>query len=75
MQDAFLRYCTVDIGLRSLTLGLGRGMIDRMPNARHDMVLLRLRGGQDLLLSPEYNRDLVDHIGRLLRRKEESSSS
>ena len=75
MQDAFLRFCTVDIGLRSFTFGLGRGMIDRMPNARHDMVLLRLREGQDLLLSPEYNRDLVDHIGRLLRRKEESSSS
>ena len=48
-------------------------MIDRMPNARHDMVLLRLREGEDLLLSPEYNRDLVDHIGRLLRRNEEQT--
>lgn len=74
MQEAFLRFCTVDIGLRSFTFGLGRGMIDRMPNARHDMVLLRLREGQDLLLSPEYNREMVDYIGRMLRRKEEQAS-
>lgn len=74
MQEAFLRFCTVDIGLRSFTFGLGRGMIDRMPNARHDMVLLRLREGQDLLLSPEYNREMVDYIGRMLRRKEEQTS-
>lgn len=74
MQEAFLRFCTVDIGIRSLTFGLGRGMIDRMPNARHDMVLLRLREGQDLLLSPEYNQEMVDAIGRMLRRREEQVS-
>ena len=66
----YLRFCTVDIGLRSFTMGLGRGMIDRMPKARHDMVLLRLNNGQDLLLAPEYNQDLVHSIVRLLRRSE-----
>ena len=67
----YLRFCTVDIGLRSFTLGFGRGMIDRMPKARHDMVLLRLNNGNDLLLAPEYNQDLVHSIVRLLRKSEE----
>ncbi|MEO8588688.1 MAG: hypothetical protein ABI432_04915 [Flavobacteriales bacterium] len=65
---AFTRFCTVDIGLRSFTLGVGRGMIDRMPNAKHDLVLLRLRNGEDHLLSPQYNQDLVEIIGRMLRK-------
>lgn len=68
----YLRFCTVDIGLRSFTLGLGRGVIDRMPKARHDMVLLRLNNGQDLLLAPEYNQDLVHSIVRLIRKSEEA---
>lgn len=70
-QEAYLRFCTVDIGLRTYTFGLGRGVIDRMPNARHDMVLLRMRKGSDLLLSPEYNQEMVDAISRMLRRREE----
>ncbi len=74
MEDAFLRFCTVDIGLRSLTFGLGRGMIDRMPNAKHDMVLLRMREGSDLLLSPEYNQEMVDHIVRMLRRRDDGTA-
>lgn len=67
----FVRYCSVDIGMTTLTLGFGRSLIDRLPNAKHDLVLLRLRNGEDLLLSPQYNQDLVDsinqrayHIGR-----------
>jgi hypothetical protein len=43
---------------------MGRAVIDRLPNARHDLVLLRLRTGEDLLLSPQYNQDLVDALSR-----------
>ncbi len=75
MQRGFLRFCTVDIGLRTFTFGLGRGVIDRMPNARHDMVLLRLRNGKDVLLSPEYNQEMVDYLVRMLRRQEEAKQS
>lgn len=71
VHDEYLRFCTVDIGLRTYTFGLGRGMIDRMPKARHDMVLLRMRKGSDLLLSPEYSQEMVDAIGRILRRRDE----
>lgn len=66
---AFTRFCTVDIGLTSFTLGLGRTVIDRLPNARHDLVLLRLRNGDDLLLSPQYNQDLVDSLSRRLSER------
>lgn len=68
----FTRFCTVDIGLRSFTFGLGRSLIDRMPNAKHDLVLLRLRDGTDHVLSPQYNQDLVTSIGRLQRRPTEA---
>lgn len=71
---AFLRYCTVDIGLRTFTFGLGRGLIDRMPDARHDMLMLRLKHGNDLLLSPEYNQDMLESIARMLRRSSERAS-
>lgn len=63
-ERAYVRYCSVDIGLRSLSMGLGRRMIDRMKNARHDLVLLRLRNGDDHLLSPIHNQDLVAGINR-----------
>ena len=66
----FMRYCTVDIGLTSFTFGLGRRMIDRMPDAKRDLVLLRLRGGEALLLSPMYNHDLVESLGRVLQERE-----
>jgi hypothetical protein len=64
MAKGFVRFCTVDIGLTTFTFGLGRSVIDRLPNARHDLVLLRLRSGEDLLLSPQYNQDLVDLLSR-----------
>jgi hypothetical protein len=60
----FVQFSSVDIGLNSLTLGLGRAMTDRMPNARHDLVLLRLRSGGTFFLSPLYNQDFVAMIGR-----------
>lgn len=62
-----LRFCSVDIGVRSFTLGMGRRVIDRMPQAKNDLVLLRLRNGDDHLLSPQYNQDLVDSISRMVR--------
>lgn len=62
----FTRFCTVDIGLTTFTLGIGRSVIDRMPNARHDLVLLRMRSGEAVLLSPLYNQDLLDTLGRRL---------
>lgn len=67
MVREFLRYCTVDIGVRSFSLGLGRRMIDRMPRARHDLVLLRLKNGSAVLLSPVHVQDMAHTIGRLLQ--------
>jgi hypothetical protein len=60
----FIRFCTVDIGITSLTMGIGRGVIDKLPLSKHDLVLLRLKDGTDLLLSPKYNQDLVDSVSR-----------
>ena len=66
-RRAFIRFCTVDIGIRTLSFGIGRHMIDRMPRAKDDLVLVRARDGRERLLSPIYNQDLVDNIGRLLQ--------
>lgn len=63
-KEEFMRFCTVDIGLSSLTLGVARSLIDRLPSAKNDLLLLRLRGGEDLLLSPAHAHDLVDTLGR-----------
>ncbi|MBP6391534.1 MAG: hypothetical protein KA175_08010 [Flavobacteriales bacterium] len=65
-EQAFVQFCSVDIGLRSFTFGLGRRLIDRMPNSKDDLVLLRLSGGRHLVLSPQYNQDLVDTLTRAL---------
>jgi hypothetical protein len=62
--EGFIRFATVDIGLTSFTLGLGRQMIDRMPDARKDLVLLRLRDGRTHILTPEYNQELISAVGR-----------
>lgn len=59
-----IRFVTVDIGLTSYTLGIGRRMTDRMPDARLDLVLLRLRNGDTHFLSPIYNQELVSAITR-----------
>lgn len=63
-EREFVRFCGVDIGLHSLSFGLGRRMIDRMPGARQDLVLLRSRGGNDHLLSPVHEQDLVGAIAK-----------
>jgi hypothetical protein len=72
-RNAFLRYCTVDIGLQSFTFGFGRGVIDRMPDARQHLVLLRLHDQSELLLSPEYNHELVETFLRMQRRIRDSA--
>lgn len=69
-ERLFIRYCSVDIGLRSISFGLGRRMIDRMPDARHDLVLLRSRDGRDHLLSPLYNQDLVTSITKAMHERQ-----
>lgn len=69
----FLRFCTVDIGMRSFTFGLGRLVIDRMPTAKSDLVLLRTREHGERLLSPDLKHDLVDTIMRLQRRGAEAA--
>lgn len=65
-MEAFVRYCTVDIGLTSYSFGFGRRLIDSMQDAKRDLVLVRLRNGDAMLLSPQYNHDLVDSVGRVL---------
>jgi hypothetical protein len=68
IRETYLHYCTVDIGLRSLTFGIGRNMVDHMRVVQHDLVLLRVRDGRMLLLSPQYGQDLVDSLGKALHR-------
>lgn len=63
--EPFLRYCTVDIGITSYTLGFGRSLIDRLPQAKGDLVLLRLGTGEALLLSPLHVQVLVDNLSSL----------
>ncbi len=60
----YMRFCSVDIGLTSLTFGLGRSLIDRMPSAKSDLVLVRMRNGESRLISPQEAQDLVESIGR-----------
>ncbi len=67
----YVRFCSVDIGRSSLTGGLGRSLIDRLPEARHDLVLMRLKDGTDLLLSPDYNQEMVTSLSKNARRSKE----
>jgi hypothetical protein len=64
MFAEFQRNCTVDIGMVSYTLGLGRVLIDRMPDAKNDLVLIRLRNGEAMLLSPAHAQDFVESLNR-----------
>jgi hypothetical protein len=66
LRDKALRYCTVDIGMNSLTFGFGRHLIDQRPDAKHDLVLLRKVDGTVLVLSPVYNQDMVESLNRYL---------
>jgi hypothetical protein len=60
----FLRHCSVDIGLKSYTFGLLTRMIDRLPNAKNDLVLLRTKYGGHYLLSPIHSQDMVESLSR-----------
>lgn len=73
-RNGFMRFCTVDIGLRTFTFGVGRGLIDRMPDSRHDLLLLRSRTMGVWLLTPEYNHELAEAIMRLQKRREDQPS-
>ncbi|MBP6311301.1 MAG: hypothetical protein KA408_03465 [Flavobacteriales bacterium] len=63
------RFCSVDLGLTTFTFGMGRSMIDQMPQSKNDLVLLRLRSGKDYFLSPIDNVELATTINRLIRQK------
>ena len=67
LQERSLRYCTVDIGMRSLSFGLGRQLIDKHPDAKDDLVLIRMVDGGLLVLSPVYAQDLVESINRAMQ--------
>jgi hypothetical protein len=64
MEEEFSRFCSVDIGLTSFTLGLGRALIDRMPNAKNDLVLIRLGSGKALMLSPTHAQAFIESLNR-----------
>lgn len=66
MREHWLRYCTVDIGMSSLTFGLGRQLIDQRLDAKHDLVLIRSVDGSLRVLSPVYNQDLVESLNRTI---------
>lgn len=64
----FTRFCTVDIGFTSYTMGIGRYFTDRLPNAKRDVLLVRLKDGSAKLLSPEFNQEMVSALTRGARR-------
>lgn len=66
LKERALKFCTVDIGMRSLTFGFGRHLIDQRPDAKHDLVVLRKVDGSVLVLSPVYNQDMVESLNRHL---------
>lgn len=68
-EREFTRFCSVDIGLNSLTFGLGRRVIDRMSNVQNDLLLLRTKGGEEFLLSPDRNQEMMEQLARLKRRQ------
>ncbi len=70
----FMRFCTIDVGLRSYTFGLGRLFVDRMESSRHDLILLRAKNGSEYLLSPDRNQEMMEQLSRLKRRQERAAS-
>lgn len=67
-QRQSTRWCSVDIGLG--VFSFGHEMLDRRPDGKYDLVLLRLRDGRTLLLSPVYNQDLISALNRGKGRQE-----
>ncbi len=68
IRQRYVRYCTIDIGLSSMTFGIGRHLVDQRPDAKHDLVLIRTSDGQAFLLSPVYNQDTVESLNRAIQR-------
>lgn len=67
-QRRSTRWCSVDIGLGPFSFR--HGMLDRRPDGKYDLVLLRLQDGHILLLSPVYNQDLISALNRGKGREE-----
>ncbi len=67
-QRQSTRWCSVGIG--SGVFNFGHEMLDRRPDGKYDLVLLRLRDGRTLLLSPVYNQDLISALNRGKGREE-----
>jgi hypothetical protein len=61
-QRQFTKWCSADIGLGSF--GFGHDLLDRRPDGKYDLVLLRLQDGRSLLLSPVYNQDLISALNK-----------
>lgn len=61
-QRRSLRWCSVDIGLGAF--GIGNGLLDRRPDGKYDLVLLRFHDGRILLLSPVHNQDLISALNK-----------
>ena len=67
-QRQSTRWCSVDIGLGAFSFGYE--VLDRRPDGKYDLVLLRLQDGRTLLLSPVYNQDLISALNRGKGREE-----
>ena len=61
-QRQFTKWCTVRIGLG--TFAFGGGLLDVRPDGKRDLVLLRLRNGRSIVLSPVYNHDLISALNK-----------
>jgi len=64
LAASFQRFCSVDVGFVSYTLGLGRILIDRLPDAKYDLVLLRSREEGAFVLSPVHAQSFVEVLNR-----------
>jgi hypothetical protein len=67
-QRQSTRWCSVDIGLGAFSFG--HELLDRRPDGKYDLVLLRLQDGRTLLLSPVYNQDLISALNKGKGREE-----
>lgn len=65
VRRAFTRHCTVDLGSRMFTWGTVARWMEGTPPGR-DLVLLRIRDGREMLLSPIHHQDMVDAIAKLM---------
>ncbi len=61
-QRRFTRWCTVGIG--SGAFAIGTGLVDHRLHGKDDLVLLRLRNGGSIVLSPVHNQDLITALNK-----------